>query len=66
LVVCFAVPESSNDLEAVVDGVAAAAALTQYLAVFESGDDMFDAGPDAADNDAYLPLAQRSGLQNQA
>jgi hypothetical protein len=66
LVVCFAVPESSNDLEAVVDGVAAAAALTQNLAVFESGDDMFDAGPDAADNDGYLPLAQRSGLQTQA
>jgi len=27
---------------------------------------MFDADPDAADNDGYLPLAQRSGLQNQA
>jgi len=25
-----------------------------------------DAGPDAADNDGYLPLAQRSGLQTQA
>jgi len=32
-------------LKAVVDGLAASAALPQYLAVFESGDDMFDAGP---------------------
>jgi hypothetical protein len=32
LVVCFAVPESSNDLEAAVDGVAAAAALTNLRA----------------------------------
>jgi hypothetical protein len=31
-VVCFAVPESRNDLEAVVDGVAAAAALTNFRA----------------------------------
>jgi hypothetical protein len=29
-------------LEAVVDGVAAAAALTGYLPVFEPGDQMFD------------------------
>jgi len=38
--------ESSDDLKAVVDGVAAAAALTQYLPVFESGDDVFDTGSD--------------------
>ncbi|MGH3633709.1 hypothetical protein [Mycobacterium sp.] len=31
-----------------VDGVASAAALSQYLPVLESGDDVFDAGPDAA------------------
>jgi hypothetical protein len=29
-------------LEAVVDGVAASAALPEYLPVFESGDDVFD------------------------
>jgi hypothetical protein len=33
-------------LEAVVDGVAAAAALTQYLAVFEPGGDVLDVGWD--------------------
>jgi len=30
----------------VVEGVASAAALTQYLPVFEPGDDVFDTGPD--------------------
>ena len=29
-----------------VEGVASAAALTQYLPVFEPGDDVFDTGPD--------------------
>jgi hypothetical protein len=42
------VPESGDDLEAVVDGVAAAAALTQYLPVFEASDDVFDSGTDAS------------------
>ncbi|MDT5280774.1 MAG: hypothetical protein QOJ20_1969 [Mycobacterium sp.] len=42
------VPESGDDVEAVVDGLAAAAALSQYLPVFEPGDDVFDAGPDPA------------------
>lgn len=35
-------------MEAVVDGLAAAAALAQDLAVFEPGDDVFDTGSDAA------------------
>jgi hypothetical protein len=38
------VPEFGDDLEAVVDGVAAAASLPQYLPVFEPVDDVFDAG----------------------
>ena len=38
--------ESGDDVEAVVDGLAAAAALPQYLPVLEPGDDVFDAGPD--------------------
>jgi hypothetical protein len=42
------VPESGDDVEAVVDGVASAAALPQYLPVFEPGDDVFEAGPDPA------------------
>jgi hypothetical protein len=40
------VPDSGYDLEAVVDGVAAAAALTEYLPVFEAGDNVLDAGCD--------------------
>ncbi len=35
-------------MEAVVDGLASAAALAQDLPVFEPGDDVFDAGADAA------------------
>jgi hypothetical protein len=42
------VPESGNDVEAVVDGLAASSALPQDLPVFEPGDDVFDAGADAA------------------
>jgi len=38
------VPESANDLHGLVDGVAAPAALSQYLPVLEPGDDVFDAG----------------------
>ena len=44
----FEVPESGDDLEAVVDGVAAAAALAKYLPVLEPGDDVLDAGPEPA------------------
>jgi hypothetical protein len=33
----FEVPESGDDLEAVIDGLGAAAALPQDLPVFESG-----------------------------
>ncbi|MGH9207267.1 MAG: hypothetical protein ACRD1G_12000, partial [Acidimicrobiales bacterium] len=44
----FEVPESGDDLEAVVDGLAVAAALPQDLPVFESGDDVFVAGLDPA------------------
>jgi hypothetical protein len=39
------VPESGDDVKAVVGGVAAAAALPQCLPVFEPVDDVFDAGP---------------------
>lgn len=46
MVVGREVPESGDDLEVVVDGVAAAAALPQYFPVFQSGDDGFDAGSD--------------------
>jgi len=46
--VILEVPESGDDVEAVVDGVASAAALLQYLPVFESGDDVLGAGPDPA------------------
>jgi hypothetical protein len=42
------VPESGDDLKAVIDGVAAAAASPQYLAVLEPGDDVLNAGPDPA------------------
>jgi hypothetical protein len=41
------VPES-GDVKAVVDGVAAAAALTEYLPAFEPCDDGFEAGSDPA------------------
>ena len=44
----FEVPESGDDLDAVVDGVAAAAALTEDLPVFEAADDVFDAGAEAS------------------
>jgi hypothetical protein len=43
--VVLEVPESGDVVEAVGDG-AASAALLQYLSVVESGDDVFDAGPD--------------------
>ncbi|VAZ69606.1 hypothetical protein LAUMK40_05769 [Mycobacterium kansasii] len=42
------VSESRDDLEAVVDGVAAASTLSQYLPIFEPDDDVLDAGADAA------------------
>jgi hypothetical protein len=42
------VPESGDDVEAVVDGVAAAAALPEDLPVLEPGDDVLDAGSDPA------------------
>jgi hypothetical protein len=42
------VPEFGDDVEGVVDGVAAAPVLPQYLPVFESGNDMLDAGSDPA------------------
>jgi hypothetical protein len=40
------VPESGDDVEVVVDGVASATALAGDLPVFESGDDMLDMCPD--------------------
>ena len=40
------VPESGDDVEAVVDGLAASSALSQDLPVFERGGDVFDAGAD--------------------
>jgi hypothetical protein len=42
------VPESGDGLEAVVDGVAMAAALTQDLPVFEVSDEVLDSGMDAS------------------
>jgi hypothetical protein len=48
LIVGLDVPESCDDLEAVVDSLAAAVALTQDLPVFETGDDVLDAGADVA------------------
>jgi hypothetical protein len=46
--VVLEVPESGGDVEAVVDDVASAAVLPQYLPVLEPVDDVFDAGSDAA------------------
>jgi hypothetical protein len=46
LFVGLEVPESSDDLKAVVDRFAAAAALPQYLPVFEPRYDVFDECPD--------------------
>jgi hypothetical protein len=43
LLLDFKVPESGDDLEAVVNGLGAAAALPLYVPVFEPGDDVFDA-----------------------
>jgi hypothetical protein len=40
------VPESGDDVEAVVDGLAASSALPKDLPVFAPGDDVFDAGAD--------------------
>ena len=40
------VPESGDDVEVVVDGLAAAAALSEDLPVFEPGEDVLDADPD--------------------
>lgn len=48
MLVGFEVPESGDDLEAVVDGFGAVTALAPYLPVFGSGDDVFDAGSDPA------------------
>jgi hypothetical protein len=48
LIVGLEVPESCDDLGVVVDSLAAAAALTQDVPVFEAGDDVLDAGADAA------------------
>jgi hypothetical protein len=42
------VPESGDDVEGVIDGLAAAAALSEDLPVFEPGEDVLDAGPDSA------------------
>jgi hypothetical protein len=44
LIAGLEVPESGDDLKAVVDGLAAAAAMPQYLPVLEPGDDVIDAG----------------------
>ena len=45
---CLEVPEPGDDLKAVVDGFAAAAALRWCLPVLGPGDDVFDAGSDPA------------------
>jgi hypothetical protein len=49
-------------LEAVVDGVAGAAALPQYLPVFESGDDVFEAGSDAGVSPVVLVADDAAGV----
>jgi hypothetical protein len=46
LLVVIEIPECGDDLEAVLDWLRAAAALPQDLPVVESGDDVFDVGPD--------------------
>nr|WP_240316609.1 hypothetical protein [Mycobacterium persicum] len=58
----FEVPESSDDLEVLVDGVAVAAALSKDLPVFESGDDMFDAGSDFAVRSVGVVADDESGV----
>jgi hypothetical protein len=44
--VVLEVPESGDDVEVVVDGVASATAMAEDLPVFETGDDMLDTCPD--------------------
>ena len=56
------VPESGDDLEAVVDGLASGAALTQYLAVFEPGDDVFDPGSGAAVGSVVAVVDDAAGV----
>jgi hypothetical protein len=60
--VCFEVPDASDEFEAVVDGLAAPAALMQYLPVFEPGDVVFDAGPDASMRSPVLVAGGAAGL----
>jgi hypothetical protein len=62
LLVGFEVPEFCYDLEAVVHGVAAASALTEDLPVFESGDDVFDTGPDTAMQSLVVVADDPTGL----
>jgi hypothetical protein len=57
----FQVPESGDDVKAVVDGVAAAAALTEYLPVFEPRDDVFDAGSDPVVDAVVVVAEMRCG-----
>jgi len=58
----FEVPGSGDDVEAVVDCVAAAAALPQYLGVLEPGDDVLDAGSDAAACPVVVVAADGPGV----
>jgi hypothetical protein len=62
LLVGLEVPESGDDSMGLVDGVAAAAALTQNLPVFESGDHVLDAGCDPAVLPAMVVGHGASGL----
>jgi hypothetical protein len=48
LIAGLEVPESGDDLEGAVIGLAAAAALPKYLPVLRAGDDVVDAGTEPA------------------
>jgi hypothetical protein len=52
--VVLEVAESGSDVQGLVDGRCRASAVTQYLPVFESGDEVFDAGCDPAVNPPVL------------
>jgi hypothetical protein len=56
------VSEFGDDVVAVVDGVASAAALAQDLPVFELGDDVFDARCDPAVRTVAVVVDDSAGV----